>query len=204
MADGQSQWTPVDRRDNPNLLAATIFAATLGLGLVAGTGTGSHISKDYFLSRLLPRTGSTLQGSASQEQTFRKPGLSVELNAIRSALRLSVAELAQLFGVSRPTIYNWQSGAAVAEQHAVRLRAIASALEPHLDLLTMQPARFAHRAIDGHSTLLQLLQQHQEPSEAIGRLTSILQKEAAQRERLANRLQGRSAERGAADLDALG
>lgn len=202
MPDGHDRWTPVDRRESQNLLATTVFAAAVGLGLFAGTG--GHISQDYVLKRLLPRTGSTLQGSASHAQTLRRQGLSVELDTIRSALRLSVAELAQLFGVSRPTIYNWQNGSSVTEQHAVRLRAIASALEPHLALFETQPARFAHRAVDGRSTLLQLLQQRHEPRVVIQHLTSILQKEAAQRARLASRLQGRSAERGVADFDTLG
>jgi transcriptional regulator with XRE-family HTH domain len=149
-------------------------------------------------------TGSTLQIAQPSERAAQSADLSVELKTIKDALRLSVSELAQLFGVSRPTIYSWQQAKRVREGYAKRIRDIARALAPRLDLLDAQVGRIAHRAIDGRMTLLQKLSEGADAEQATGKLADILQREAAQRERLASRLRGRNTDRGSPDLDALG
>lgn len=153
-------------------------------------------------------TGAALLSSAgalrSVEPRTTEPGLEVELTLVRESLRLSVAETAQLFGVSRPTIYSWQSGKPISPENAERLREIAQALAPHLSILQAQSGRVAQRAIAGRSTLLDLLAQGAPAQPAVDQLAELLAREAVQRERLARRLQGRSGERGAADLDTLG
>lgn len=149
-------------------------------------------------------TGSTLQIAQPTERAAQAADLCVELKTIKDVLGLSVSELAQLFGVSRPTIYSWQEGKRVSEGNAKRIRDIASALAPRLALLDTQVGRIAHRAIDGRTTLLQMLAQGADAEQAIGKLADILQREAAQRERLASRLRGRNTDRGSPDLDALG
>ena len=65
--------------------------------------------------------------------------LSFELKLIRSALRLSVAETAQLFGVSRPAIYSWQNGSSIRPKNAERLQAIANAITPHMVSPRLRP-----------------------------------------------------------------
>ncbi len=126
------------------------------------------------------------------------------ISSIRNALRLSVAETAQLFSVSRPTIYSWQNGNPISPENAERLRAMANALTPHLQLLEAQVGRIAHRAIEGRTTLLQALAAGKNADQAISQLTEILLRETTQRERLARRLQGRNGSRGSVDVDALG
>lgn len=149
-------------------------------------------------------TGSTLQIAQPTERAAQAADLCVELKTIKDVLGLSVSELAQLFGVSRPTIYSWQEGNRVSEGHAKRIRNIARALEPRLSLFDAQVGRIAHRAIDGRTTLLQKLAGGADAEQAIGKLADILQREAAQRERLASRLRGRNTDRGSPDLDDLG
>lgn len=149
-------------------------------------------------------TGSTLQIAQPTERAAQPADLCVELKTIKDVLGLSVSELAQLFGVSRPTIYSWQEGNRVSEGHAKRIRDIARALEPRLSLFDAQVGRIAHRAIDGRVSLLQKLAEGANAEQAIGKLADILQREAAQRERLASRLRGRNTDRGSPDLDDLG
>lgn len=194
----QNQWIPVapKRAEFKN----GVIVASLCLGIMAGTG--GELQSDQILSRF--GTGSVRDHVPDSSAKQRQQGLAVELNAIRQALRLSVAESAQLFGVSRPTIYSWQEGNPIGIANNERLLAIFRAVEPHLQLFSAQVGRVAHRAIEGRTTLLQKMTAGGNADEAIGQLVAILGRESAQRERLTGRLQGRSSNRGAADLDALG
>lgn len=128
----------------------------------------------------------------------------VGLDVVRETLRLSVAETAQLFGVTPRTIYSWHSGSAACPEHAERLREIVQALGLYKDIITSEGGRVAHRAIEGRTTLLQLLTQGVNAQDAICRLGDILIREAAQRERMASRLKGRTGNWGEADVDTLG
>lgn len=177
-------------------------SSTVVAWTVAGViGTGGYVSGE----RVYAAHGT---GSATLSPTSAplaaEPGLAVELKLVRELLRLSVAETAQLFGVTRPTIYSWQSGKPISPENAERLREIAQALERHLPILQAQSGRVAQRAIVGRSTLLDLLAQGAPAQPAVDQLAELLAREAVQRERLARRLHGRSGERGAADLDTLG
>lgn len=164
-------------------------------------GTGGDIPVDRF---------ATMYGTGSFAIRVVAPAVeavaveAVHLETIKNALRLSVAEMAQLFGVSRQTIYNWLNGKAIDAGHAQRLHAIADAVEPHLKLLESQPGRIANRAIEGRHSLFHVLKSGSDPMQAMQRLASILERESAQRARLSHRLQGHAGHRGTADIDALG
>lgn len=197
MAYALPSWHPVEPRRNglwPNAAAVTL------VGVLAGTG--GNVSVEQIIKRF--GTGSAYRPSYDARAVETAQGLAIELKSIRSALRLSVAETAQLFDVSRPTIYSWQNGNQISLAKAERLRAIATALAPHLQLLEAQVGRVAHRAIEGHTTLMEALAGGASADEAINRLTEILARETAHRERLAQRLQGRSSSRGSADIDTFG
>ena len=170
--------------------------------LIALAGTGGDVRSDQIIKQF--GTGSAVASSKVLQVVAAPQSLAVELKTIKEALRLSVAETAQLFSVSRPTIYSWREGKPINPENSDRLRALASALAPHLDLLHTQVGRVAQRAIEGRTTLLQKLAAGAGAWETVEQLVAILSREAAQRERLARRLQGRTGDRGAADLDALG
>ncbi len=190
-------WQPVEPRRNgiwQNTVAVTL------IGVLAGTG--GSVSPAQILKHF--GTGSASRAVHDLQAAATDQGFVVELKSIRQALRLSVAETAQLFGVSRPTIYSWQNGNPISPENAERLCAMANAIAPRLHLLEAQVGRVAHRAIEGRTTLLQKLAEGANADHAIGQLSDILIREATQRERLAQRLQGRNGNRGAVDLDLLG
>lgn len=194
MSNTQMKWVPVETSSE-----AWRKATALCLGLLAGTGgtaSGNDLVR-YF------GTGAMSWSGLHESQTNVEQGVAAEIQAIRSVLRLSVVELAQLFGVTRPTIYSWQNGKPLSEAKAAHVRAVARAIESHFPKLEQQSGRIAHRAIQGSTTVLQLLNDGAEPQAVIGRLAEILQEESAQRERLARRLAGRSTSRGAVDVDIL-
>ena len=190
-------WQPVEFRRNGRW--QNVAAVTL-IGVLAGTG--GEVSAEQVLKCF--GTGSASRAAHNLHATVPDQGLAIELKSIRNALRLSVAETAQLFGVSRPTIYSWQNGKPISAENADRLHVIANALAPHLHLLEAQVGRVANRAIKGRTTLLQMLAAGSSVDLAINQLAEVLAQETAQRERLARRLQGRSGSRGSADLDTLG
>lgn len=190
-------WKPAAPRRTGRLQLA---AAVAFIGLA---GTGGHVSAEQILKNF--GTGSaSWPAHDSQAAAESDQGLAIELKSIRHALRLSVAETAQLFGVSRPTIYSWQNGNPISPENAERLHSIANALTPHTHLLETQVGRVAHRVIEDHTTLLQKLAGGTSADQAISQLAEILARETVQRERLAHRLRGRSGSRGSADLDTLG
>lgn len=197
MTQALSTWPVYEPRRNGVLRSTAVVTL---IGVLAGTG--GYVTREQIVRHY--GTGSTTDVARALTNAVPEQGLAIELQLIREALRLSVAETAMLFGVRRPTIYNWQNGKPISPENAERLREIAQALEPHLQIIQAQVGRVAHRAIEGRSTLLQMLAQGANAQEAIGRLATILGREAAQRERLARRLQGRTGNRGAADLDSLG
>ena len=186
-------WQPIAPQ-RATLLQSTVAASLIGL--LAGTGG------DDSCDRMLTYSGT---GSVIVAVTgVQVQGLVFELNVVRQVLRLSIAETASLFGVSRPTIYSWEKGNQLGNKNSARIRAIFHALTPHLKFLEIQAGRIAHRAIQGRITLLQKLAEGGDAQQAIRELVALLVQETAQRERLSFRLQGRTGDRGTADLDALG
>lgn len=198
MNNGIQRWVPIGAASQT--LTGGVVAAALCLGLIAGTG--GEIPLDQVKGR--SGTGSVRLGSAVPSTTSVQRGLAADLTAIRGSLRLSVAELAELFGVTRPTIYSWQSGKASNEAHAARARDLASAIETHGAFLAGQSGRIAHRAVQGRTTAFDLLRTGGDAKAILATLARVLQHEAAQRDRLARRLQSRSGTRGVADTDAIG
>lgn len=198
MSYGQSGWTRVSLPANsPRASGAAVAVLTLALC----AGTGGTARPEEVLSRF--GTGSFVRGNAVQLAPVAQQGLSLQLSIVRAALQLSVAETADLFGVSRPTIYSWQAGRPGNEHHEIRVRALANAIEPYLALLE-RTDRASRRVISGTATVLDSLRGGRDPVETINMLATSLEQEAAQRARLAARLHGRTRARGAADIDALG
>lgn len=190
-------WQPIAPR------RATLLQSTAAAGLIGFlAGTGGDVSRDRIVT--YSGTGSIIVSSLNAVTGVPVQGLTVELNFVRQLLRLSIAETASLFGVSRPTIYSWEKGNQLGNKNCARLRAIFDALTPHLKFLEIQAGRIAHRAIQGRMTLMQKLAEGGDAQQAITELIALLVKETDQRERLSLRLQGRTGDRGAADLDALG
>jgi transcriptional regulator with XRE-family HTH domain len=182
---------------------ATLLQSSVAAGLIGFlAGTGGDVSRDRIVT--YSGTGSIIVSSLNAFTGVPVQGLTLELNVVRQVLRLSIAETASLFGVSRPTIYSWEKGNQLGNKNSSRLRAIFNALTPHLKFLQIQAGRIAHRAIQGRTTLLQKLSEGGDAQQAIMKLVALLVQETAQRERLSLRLQGRTGDRGAADLDALG
>ena len=63
-------------------------------------------------------------------QNAALPGVGVELGKLCILHKFSVQEVAEVFGVSRPTIYNWMTGATTPHKYlTVKIEALVAKLK---------------------------------------------------------------------------
>lgn len=159
-------------------------------------GTGGYATADYLAARKdrgykliqfeLPKQ---VAGAAAGMQATQSPAKN--LARIRETLKPTITELANLFGVSRQAVYDWQAGKPVASENALRLEEFAKAAE----LLSAQQIQISSQALrrkvlDGKS-LLDVLRSGGPVFDAAAALAQVLDRERVQREKLAARLIGR-------------
>ena len=114
-----------------------------------------------------------------------------DLAQVRALLKPTVLELANLFGVSRQAVYDWQTGALPATQTAERLAQLARAADVFDRANLVVAAKILRRKVVGGGTLLDAVLNGGNAEEVDRNLVPTLQREAAQRERLQLQLAGR-------------
>lgn len=117
-----------------------------------------------------------------------------DLARIRHVLKPTVLELANLFGVSRQTVYDWQSGSQPSAQTSARLADLASAADVFAKAGVTVNTQTLRRKIAGGATLLDAVLNGDNATELAQSLVGTLQREDSQRERLAQLLAGRKRE----------
>lgn len=118
-----------------------------------------------------------------------------KLTFVRSAFAPSISEMARLFGVSRQTIYNWQAGEPIAQQNEDRLDQLAHAADVLRANGISEQASVMRRKLADGKTFFDLVREGKPATEVAVMLVSLIQKEAAQRQVLADRLAGRAKKR---------
>ncbi|BCG27935.1 hypothetical protein TUM18999_61260 [Pseudomonas tohonis] len=116
---------------------------------------------------------------------------SEELAFVREALKPSVTELAQFFGVSRQAIYNWQAGERLADHNLQLLTELANAARLLQEHGLAGSSSAIKRKLPGGKTMLEHLKSGEEGRHAAEILISMLAREATERARLSERLKGR-------------
>ncbi len=114
-----------------------------------------------------------------------------DLMRIREVLKPTVLELANLFGVSRQAVYNWQAGAQPDPPTVQRLAQLARVADLFAEAGLSVDARTLRRKVAGGGTLLHALSSGDDVEVVARGLLPTLKREAAQRERLRAQLAGR-------------
>lgn len=114
-----------------------------------------------------------------------------DLMRIREVLKPTVLELANLFGVSRQAVYNWQAGAQPDPRTAQQLAQLARVADIFAGAGLSVDARSLRRKVAGGGTLLNALASGHDAESVARGLLPTLKREAAQRERLQAQLAGR-------------
>jgi transcriptional regulator with XRE-family HTH domain len=116
------------------------------------------------------------------------------LARVREVLRPAVLELANLFGVSRQSVYAWQDGAQPSAETSARLALLAQAADVFAEAGINVDAKTLRRKVAGGRTVLDAVLSGNDAAQVAKALVPTLQREAAQRERLAVQLAGRKRE----------
>lgn len=114
-----------------------------------------------------------------------------DLALVRGVLKPRVLELANLFGVSRQAVYDWQAGAQPAREAAHRLAILARAAEVFAEANVKVDAKTLRRKVSGGGTVLDAVLSGGDVERVARSLVPTLQREAAQRQRLSQQLAGR-------------
>ena len=178
------------------------FGTTLGktastyLTCACLVGTGGYATADY-LAKRNDRGYKLIQFNLTKQTSDVVLSTQVTQNSVRNLARIreilkpTITELANLFGVSRQAVYDWQAGKPVAPENALRLEEFAKAAE----LLSAQQIQISsqvlrRKVLDGKS-LLDALRSGGPVYDIAAALAQILDREGVQREKLAARLIGR-------------
>ena len=140
--------------------------------------------------------------AVDSEPVALAPTPAQDLARIREVLRPAVLELANLFGVSRQSVYAWQGGAQPAPEAAARLAMLAKAADVFSQADLKVSTQTLRRKVAGGGTLLDAVLNGGDAVRVAQLLVQTLHREAAQRERLTTRLAGRK--RGPADANDYG
>lgn len=173
------------------LSLATCFVGTMG-GVTPAMLTQSKITSN---SGVQFRYVKAMPSEAQTAPIALQPTPIDDLARIRQVLKPTVLELANLFGVSRQAVYDWQSGAQPNGQTALRLAELARAA----DVFTLSDvtvnSQTLRRKVTGGVTVLDAVMNGNNAVELARQLVKTLQRENSQRERMAAQLAGRKSVR---------
>ena len=173
--------------------------STSGRALLAGmvavalqVGTGGEATATYYKAR-----GSMGYAMAAYDvPRGEAAGVADRSSAdnlaqVRAVLKPAVKDLAEMVGVSRQAIYDWQGGGAIASKHAGRLADLASAADAFaVEGLTATSQALRRPIADGRS-FLDIVRSGGSAIDAARSLIGIIRREAEQRKILAERLANR-------------
>lgn len=173
----------------------TAFAPYVMCALLAGTGgytTADYLTKrsDHGYKFIQFQNAPSAVELAAQEDVVRTSA--ENLARIREILKPTITELANLFGVSRQAVYDWQAGKPTAPENAAKLDDLANAADTLAATGIVRSSQLLRRKIAGSKSLLDVVREGGSAISAAQVLAQMLVREAKQRERLALRLVGRT------------
>lgn len=114
-----------------------------------------------------------------------------DLAHVREVLKISVTELARVFGVTRQAVHEWAKGGALSPVNAEKLSTLARAADVLAESGLEITPQLLRRKIGLAPSLLDSVTQGADVVDLARKLTDTLIRESQQRERLASRLAGR-------------
>ena len=114
-----------------------------------------------------------------------------DLARIRAVLKPAVKDLAEMVGVSRQAIYDWQGGAAIASKHAGRLADLARAADLFAADGLTATSQTLRRPIAAGRSFLDVVRSGGSAADAARSLIEIVRRETEQRKLLEARFANR-------------
>jgi transcriptional regulator with XRE-family HTH domain len=133
----------------------------------------------------------TATGSGTREKNLACTNSPVQnLAQIRKVFHPSITELANLFGVSRQAIYDWQAGKGVSNEHAEKVEMLAKAAA-RIAAAEVPVSQMLRRKLPGGKTLFEIVKDGDSAEVAALKLIDMARRDIEQRRRLEARLSGR-------------
>jgi DNA-binding transcriptional regulator YiaG len=114
-----------------------------------------------------------------------------DITHIRKVMKISVSELARVFGVSRQAVHEWIKGGALSPRNAQRLSEFAQVADVFVESGIDVMPQMLRRKVGSGPSLLECVMDGGKVVEQARQLVDTLSREAQQRQRLAERLSGR-------------
>lgn len=175
---------------NGNLMRSVACYVAVGtMGLL----TPQIVESRYANATAFPRVHYEIKGArrGTAQAIELERSAADNLTHVRDVLKPTMLELANLFGVSRQAIYDWQKGAQPAVQAAQRLAQLASVADVFSEAELAVDAKTLRRKVAGGGTILEAVASGRGAESVAKSLVTTLKREAFQRERLQARLAGR-------------
>ncbi len=171
--------------------------------LYAFTGTGGLVTVRFLTER---RQGYSLPGielpepAREVETTEELIDFAAMTALIRDVFGRSMSRLADIFGVSRQTLYNWLAGEVPNQRHQQKLREFAAGAQVFQELgLKLTPPMLSRTVSRGRS-FFDLIAEGGDGAEAARKLTEIIRRAERDKTRLIATTGGRKAKPEQSDL----
>jgi len=169
-----------------------VFAPPVLLAVIVGLGTGGDVSDAY--QRQMHDLGmgwyTYVPTAQSAAEYAEHNTASINIERIRSILKLTTSDLARHLGVSRQAIYLWKSGGPIKRDNIAKLMNLDGAADVLAPISReLSPFQLERKLPDGR-TLLESIGAGHDGASAAKQLLAILTKEAAQRSSLSQILAG--------------
>ncbi len=165
-----------------------MFALPITILFGVGTNGGSFNDQNVYSNIGLERI---IVGSSATDKTVALTPAN-EIGDIKEALKLTTTELAKYLGVSRQTIYDWQSGAHIKPHNVTKLENLKAAADVILAAQIPSQSLLIQRKLSNGRTLLETVAAGGDGQETAKSLVRMLQREAQDRIERNKRIEGRS------------
>lgn len=188
-ADGASS-ASYSGAGNAGLMRSVVCYLTAGtMGLLTPQLVESQYSRATSVAPVHYDIKGTRDDAADNVELERSPA--ENLARIREVLKPAMLELANLFGVSRQAVYDWQQGAQPIPQTAFRLAQLARVADVFAQAGLDVDAKTLRRKAAGGRTLLDAVSSGDDAESVARSLMGTLKREASQRDRLQVQMAGR-------------
>ena len=201
LAHDYGGWVPQNRfatGESPAFIKWLGFAAGAAFTAAIGTGENYH-SLEHFQRLASPKSFVASEYEIAPAKLPRTP--KQDLERIREVLKPSISNLAEVFGVSRQSIYNWLNGDKVTSDYVAKLQDLAEAADVLAFAGVRVDSNLLKRRFQNGKSLMQIAKAGESVRNAATALVQIVNREAIQRARMDARFAKRAKSTSTADFD---
>jgi len=195
------RWTDNTGSSIPSASRSGSIGVAAAVAFAFLAGTGGVTSPSYFNQRQQRGYAPVQLRPSAQTLVRHLRGPEACLAQIRAVFKLSIADIAGIFSVSRQSIYNWIAGEKPSQDSVERLDDLARAADLILSDGLAGSSYLVRRKLEHGKTLMDIVREGGSAQDAARSLLQIAQKESSQREALQRRLANRT---GAPDYSEIG